>query len=664
MSILAPLFLLGVFVIALPVWLHRLQTQSPERQPFSSTMLLEQSQQRTHLRKKLRYLALLSLRILLLLLLVLAFSKPVWERPARFLAGDDAVLHLLVIDRSFSMGYGTAMDTAKAEAREVIAQMADGDIAQIIFASNSIEVPSPPDNNRAELNRIINSVQVDSGRLDFGVMISQLNGLIREYQQNTRIHLISDFQNSGLAARFADLIPAAAGSYVSGLELYPVVSADNANLYIDSIIKTETGLNVGVRGHNNDAAQVRVVLKINDALHGEQTGLLAADGQHVFEFAVANYESGDNRIEAVLLNEDDLAADNIRYAVVDNTPPKPVLLLTTNTQALPVRYLTAAVEAAQQGYRVEAVAINEIDPRIIQRYAWLIIDDLGIINESLAAMLLEYLDNGGAVLAAVGERAQTRQTLPVVGYAVNPLVLSSAILSPHSVARIDASHPALAGTSGWRDIYVSRLLALETGTATRDLINLDNGAPLLLEHQHGRGRLLLLTSSLDNSWNDIPIRPVFVNFIAEAARYLTGSEQLKRQQTAGEYLQLSQTGTVAGQVVDPDGRTVLSLADTHRSLDIKLNQTGFYQIYTVDSEALVAVNPDLRESDLTRMSAEAMARWKEAVSGAQAPTGTAQVQIEQEPIELWHILLILLGMVILAESILGNRHLASGRGYL
>jgi hypothetical protein len=41
MGLLAPLFLLGVFAVALPIWLHRLQAQSSDRKPFSSAMLLE-----------------------------------------------------------------------------------------------------------------------------------------------------------------------------------------------------------------------------------------------------------------------------------------------------------------------------------------------------------------------------------------------------------------------------------------------------------------------------------------------------------------------------------------------------------------------------------------------------------------------------------------------
>ena len=69
MSFLAPLFLLGIAAIALPFWLHRLQAQSSERHSFSSAMLLETAEQQVHLRRKLKYLGLLALRVVLLTLI-------------------------------------------------------------------------------------------------------------------------------------------------------------------------------------------------------------------------------------------------------------------------------------------------------------------------------------------------------------------------------------------------------------------------------------------------------------------------------------------------------------------------------------------------------------------------------------------------------------------
>ena len=120
MSLLAPLFLIGLAAIALPVWLHRLQTQSPEREPFGSAMFLEPSERRVHLKKQFRFLVLLALRILLLALLAFAFAKPILQQPPQLIAGEVPTLHLIVIDTSLSMGHGDRLARAKSTARELI----------------------------------------------------------------------------------------------------------------------------------------------------------------------------------------------------------------------------------------------------------------------------------------------------------------------------------------------------------------------------------------------------------------------------------------------------------------------------------------------------------------------------------------------------------------
>ena len=63
MSLLAPLFLAGLLAIGLPWWLHRLSSDNPNKQRFSSLMFLEPGEPRRVLAKKVQYLLLLALRI-------------------------------------------------------------------------------------------------------------------------------------------------------------------------------------------------------------------------------------------------------------------------------------------------------------------------------------------------------------------------------------------------------------------------------------------------------------------------------------------------------------------------------------------------------------------------------------------------------------------------
>lgn len=667
MSFLAPLFLAGLGAIALPVWLHLLQTQTPERQPFSSAMLLKMSEQRIHLRRRLRYLALLALRIALFALLALAFAQPLWERSETAATGGDTKEHLIVIDTSLSMGQGDRMARAVAEARSVVEALGPGDTARLVTAGDTTEivataVPATAEtaDTRAGLLQSLETLRAGVGRLDFGVLAAGLGELAGTGTQPIVTHLISDFQVSGLPSQFGALIPRALANRSQELVLHPLVETEAANWAVEYLRRTATGLDIGVRGYATPAQDVTVVLTLNEAREERQTRSIPAAGVGEFSFTLPEvaFATGDNRVKVALEPADDLTADDVRYLVVPNVPPEPVPLLTSRVEAPLVRYLATAFATAARQYRIEPASLAGFDPRTLERSAWVVADDLGAISPALATALTDYVNKGGALFAAVGERALALDALPVTGHRIARGEATSREGQPFTVGRIDGAHPLLAATDGWRGISVTRLLPLEVAPEDRVLIALEDGRPLLLERPVGAGRILLLATSLDNSWNDLPVHPVFVSFVAETARYLSGEQSLSRQQIAGSSLPLSVTGASSGQVVDPAGQTVLSLADTRRAQDVALRQTGFYQVYTPGKETLIAVNPDPRESDLQPMTAEQIDRWRQAAVIAPGQAQAVADNLERPPpFELWRYLLILLALVVLAESLLGNRYL-------
>ena len=227
-----------------------------------------------------------------------------------------------------------------------------------------------------------------------------------------------------------------------------------------------------------------------------------------------------------------------------------------------------------------------------------------------------------------------------------------------TVGQIDTTHPVLSQTEGWQSVNITRSMALEPVAEDEVLIRLDNNEPFLIERPVGTGRLLLVPANLDNQWNDLPARPVFVSFMIESARYLSGVNEISRTYTAGATLPLAMTGATAGQVVDPDGNTVLSLADTTRDQQIKLNKPGFYEVYTPQGQAVVAANIDPRESDLSRISQDVLDLWQDSTNGQTAAAASSFAAEETENVELWHWLLLILALVVIGESILGNMHLA------
>ena len=139
------------------------------------------------------------------------------------------------------------------------------------------------------------------------------------------------------------------------------------------------------------------------------------------------------------------------------------------------------------------------------------------------------------------------------------------------------------------------------------LARFDDGAPALIERRAGAGRVLVWASSLDLQWNDLAVKPIFLPFVHQVARYLAAYREPEPWLTVGEVLDPART--MAGQ--PNDVRTVVSPSGQRISLDpeggdvVELVEQGFYELRGqangAGPSATVAANVDLAESDLTPM---------------------------------------------------------------
>ena len=68
--------------------------------------------------------------------------------------------------------------------------------------------------------------------------------------------------------------------------------------------------------------------------------------------------------------------------------------------------------------------------------------------------------------------------------------------------------------------------------------------------------MLLLTSGLDNLTNDFPLHPVFVPFVDQTARYLSGTDSRSGSRVVDSFLELrtAKEQSVSVEVIDPDGK--------------------------------------------------------------------------------------------------------------
>ena len=87
MGLLSPWFLLGALAVGVPIWLHLIRHEQAIRIPFSSLMFFRRIPRKSVSRQRLKYLLLLAARILVILLIVLAFAHPYFPGAARLFSG-------------------------------------------------------------------------------------------------------------------------------------------------------------------------------------------------------------------------------------------------------------------------------------------------------------------------------------------------------------------------------------------------------------------------------------------------------------------------------------------------------------------------------------------------------------------------------------------------
>ena len=147
----------------------------------------------------------------------------------------------------------------------------------------------------------------------------------------------------------------------------------------------------------------------------------------------------------------------------------------------------------------------------------------------------------------------------------------------------------------------------------RVIVRLGDQTPLLLEKRIGEGRVVLLTSGLDNLTNDFPLHPAFVPFIEQTARYLAGSERQGGARPVDAYLELRNAKEQAQgvEVTDPEGKRPLTLGEAASAQSFQLTEAGYYQLRLANGrQDEVGVNPDPKESNLDVIPDDVLALWQ------------------------------------------------------
>ena len=680
MAFLTPLFLLGLGALVIPVLIHLIQREKKRVIEFPSLMFVRRIPYQSVRRRRIRHWALLLLRAAAIALIVAAFARPFFRQGAAAAAvGGGAREVVILLDQSASMGYGDHWSRAQEAARTVVRGLGADDRATLVLFARNAEENMRSTSDRTRLGAAIGAAKVGSGATRYGPALKLADSILsRSPIKRREAVLISDFQRSGWTGSEEVRFPE--GMTVSTVS---VSSPDTANLAVPSVTFARASFSGQERitvtaglSNKGDAPLKDVPVTLTIDGHAIQTERAAvaphASGSVSFtQFTL----TGANVRGSIKAGTDPLPADNAFYFVLAPSDPVSLVIVDSGDRTDDSLFLSKALAiGTTPNFQVDVTTASRMTPAAFDKRAVVILNDTMFPPAAGGNALKRYLDGGGGLLVVTGDHT----TWPQGEAAVLPGRLGATVDRTSgrsgSLGYLDYSHPVFevfkAPRSGdFSAAHVFRYRALQSEPTDRVLARFDDGAIAAAERKIGAGRVIVWTSTLDDSWTDIGVKPVFLPLVHQLVRYLAHYEPSTSWYTVGQVLDL--TARAKGRadrsdriVVTPSGERISHAGAGEGSEGLlELNEQGVYEVRPTNAPTgrpeAIAVNLDPAESDLSPIDPRELVA---AVTGHATPL-TAQPTPAQEMTReeserrqsLWWYLLLGGLLLLAAETVISNR---------
>ena len=685
LSFLVPGFLAGLALLAIPIVVHLTRRDRTPPLAFPSLMFLREVPHASVRRRRIRHWPLLFVRCLALALVVLAFARPFADGAEARLAppGSGGREVVLLLDRSYSMSAAGRWERARGAARRIVSGLGEGDRATLVLFDAVPSLATAEGADRPELLVALDSARPSAGATRYTPALAYAAQILARSSRRTReAVLITDFQRVGWApdeeARLpsgARLVPVDIGGTpptnvsVTGIELRRDVASGRERVTAVARLASTAG------GAERD---VTATLEVNGRAVESRPVRLPAGGAGTVAFAPVALPDGPMR-GSVRAGADDLPADNVFHFATERNAAVRILLV-DGRDARPGSslYLRRAFGAGgEPPFRVEMRRGGTLRAADLTDHTVVVLNDAPP-TASAARVLVEHVRRGGGLIIALGEES-TPAAWPAEAAPLLPAtpgrVVDRSDDGGARLAAIERAHPVFEAFAAPRsgDLTAPRVLRYRTLAATDAspaLARFDDGAPALVEHALGAGRVLLWATTLDSYWTDLALRPVFVPLVHRMATYASRHDPGRPWRTVGETVDLASDQASAEApatpwvIETPSGRRERPGESGGRPA-LALTEQGFYTVRPAgagsERSRQIAVNLEAAESDLARVEpAEVVSavegRTTPGASGAAGAEAVRLTAAERERQQgTWWYLLAGAMALLATEAALANR---------
>ncbi|MEX2607326.1 MAG: BatA domain-containing protein [Kiritimatiellia bacterium] len=583
MTFLNAMLLWGSLAIGVPILLELLNRTRVRHMKWAAMRFLEVCVQENRRRLRLEDLLLMLVRCLVLLLLALALARPLFSRSSTAKGLNHAVTAIILIDVSYGMqmsdGSGrTRLDQARETAETIVDSLPRGSAAALyLFAERAMPLIPIPTGDLALIRRTLRDFSAsDPASGPLAVPLQQvIDRLSSEGDVQGEVYVVTDGQShvfrgmvplSELAASVRESFP---------LSLLVLNAPIEANLGV-SRLEPDTALpaadeparffvevtNYGQTSYEN----INVGLSLNGepASAGGRIPALSPGESVMTAIEIRLPEEGTHHVTA-FIPDDRLAVDNRRTLAIRTHDRVNLLLVEGRTETEPsenslffLRQALQPVPPAQRGdFLLQVHTVSGADFRApdLTGVSVAVLSELPNLTPETVDALEAFVAGGGSLLIFPGPDTDIEFHNQVLyretGLAPAGLIPPDPALEERRVIQDrNPDHAATSAFSGGVSGSLSSVLFTRTALLNREdetessfppragpvtlVAEFTDGDPAVLERPFGRGRVILFSSTADTTWNDFPLRAVYVPFIHRLVGYLLQLQDTQLNLSVGQ----------------------------------------------------------------------------------------------------------------------------------
>lgn len=577
MTFLNPFVLFGLAAAAIPILIHLFNVRKLKTIEFSTLTFLKELQKNKMRRIKIRQWLLLALRTLLILLIVLAFSRPALKGSFGSAGTRAKTTVIILFDNTASMilnnERGKFLSQAQTQALNIVSALQENDD---LFYLRLSDLPNAtieePTRDLKKIESLIRETEITYNNRSIEDGLRLASRLLQQSKNfNKEVYIITDGQATTLTLNMNDakqterlFEPQVRFFYtqlsqrqteniaIEKATILPSLFQINKPFLLNVVVK-----NYGVTESKNHLVSITLgnerLMQKSVSLNGGESATL--------EFPITPSRTGFN--SGFVEMESDLFESDDRWYFSVNIPSQ-IRVIVVSPEEKYSRYIATALNTANIADASSLLELTTTSPTQLTSTSLansdvVIFSGIKELSQSQSEILQQYISTGGSLFFF-----PSSDTNKISYNYLKYLQLTDFQISKTSTTfeNVDLQFPIFYGMFETplqknkitlESPSISASINARSETNLRSIISLSNGKNFLWQKEFGKGKVFGVAVPATTEFSDFPLKGIFVPLLYQSVIYLSSPITANEDQNyfVGDKIEFNSTQLKKGRTVSP-----------------------------------------------------------------------------------------------------------------